>query len=56
MGWEKVEQKNDILTDLTVRMLTDAEFASLVEGLNQLDTAQLASVKQIVDTFLSMKA
>lgn len=52
MGWEKVQQKNDILSDLTIRILTDNEFASVVEGLNQLDAVQLASVKQIVETFL----
>lgn len=52
----QVQQKNSVLADLTIRMRTDEDFFSIVEGLNQLDEAQLASVKQIVDTFLSMKA
>ena len=52
MGWEQVQQKNSTLADLTIRMRTDSDFFSLVEGLNQLDTMQLASVKQIVETFL----
>ena len=55
MGWEKVQQKNSILADLTIRMRTDEEFCSIVEGLNQLDDIQLASVKQVVDAFLSKK-
>lgn len=49
------QQKNSILADLTIRMRTDDEFCSVVEGLNQLDTVQLASVKQVVEAFLSMK-
>lgn len=48
----KMQQVNSVLADLTIRMRTDSEFFSVVEGLNQLDTAQLASVKQIVETFL----
>jgi transcriptional regulator with XRE-family HTH domain len=52
LGWEQVQKKNDVLTDIVVRLRTDEEFCSVVEGLNKLDTAQLASIKQIVETFL----
>ena len=52
MGWEKVQKKNDALTDIVVRMRTDNEYFSVVEGLNKLDAVQLASIKQIVDAFL----
>ena len=55
MGWEEVQQKNSTLADITVRMRTDSEFFSLIEGINQLDPVQLASVKQVVDAFLSTK-
>jgi transcriptional regulator with XRE-family HTH domain len=56
MGWtEEIPQKNSILADLTIRMRTDSDFYSVVEGLNKLDTVQLASVKQVVDAFLSTK-
>ena len=48
----EIQQKNSVLADLTIRMRTDSDFFSVVEGLNKLDTAQLASVKQIVETFL----
>lgn len=52
MGWDKVQQKNDILSDLTVRLLTDNEFASVVENLDKLDKVQLATIKQLVETLL----
>jgi transcriptional regulator with XRE-family HTH domain len=52
MGWDKVQQKNDELTDLVIRMRTDENFFSLIKGLDKLDDNQLASVKQIVETFL----
>ena len=51
----EMQQKNSILTDLTIRMRTDDDFAELVNGISQLDPVQLASVKQVVDAFLSMK-
>ena len=51
----EMQQKNSTLADITVRMRTDNEFFSIIEGLNQLDEVQLASVKQIVSAFLSTK-
>ena len=48
----QMQQVNSVLADLTIRMRTDSDFFSVVEGLNKLDAAQLASVKQIVETFL----
>lgn len=51
----EMQKKNSTLADLTVRMRTDSEFFSIIEGLNQLDEVQLASVKQIVTAFLSTK-
>lgn len=52
MGWEEVQQKNSSLADITIRLRTDNEFLSLVEGLNELSAEQLASVKQIVSVLL----
>jgi transcriptional regulator with XRE-family HTH domain len=46
------QQKNSTLADITVRMRTDSEFFSLMEGINQLNPEQLASVKQIVSVLL----
>ena len=47
-----MQKKNDALTDIVVRLRTDDEFASIVEGISQLNPEQLASVKQIVDVLL----
>ena len=55
MGWEETQKKNDALTDIVVRLRTDDNFSSVVEGLHQLDPVQLASVKQVVEAFLSVK-
>ena len=52
MGWEEMKKKNDVATDIVVRLRTDEEFLSLIEGINQLNPEQLASVKQIVDVLL----
>lgn len=52
MNWEEVQQKNSTLADITVRMRQDNEFLSLVEGINQLNPEQIASVKQIVAVLL----
>lgn len=51
MGWEQTQKKNDALTDVVIRMRTDNEFFSIIEGLNKLSPVQLASVKQVVDAF-----
>lgn len=55
MGWEETQKKNDIQTDIVVRMRTDSDFYSIIEGINQLNPEQLASIKQVVDAFLSAK-
>ena len=49
----EMQQKNSTLADTTVRMRTDSDFASIVKGISQLSPVQLASVKQVVDAFLS---
>ena len=51
MGWEKMQQKNDTITDVIVRMRTDSEFLSVVEALNSLDAEQLQSMKQMLSAF-----
>lgn len=47
----QMQKKNDALTDIVLRMRTDNEFFSLVEGLNRLTPAQLAIIRQIADEF-----
>lgn len=51
----EMQKKNDIQTDIVVRMRADEKFSSLVSKLDRLNPEQLASVTQIVDAFLSMK-
>lgn len=52
MGWEETHKKNDTLSDIAVRMSEDDYFLSVLEGVNQLDAEQLASIKQMVDVLL----
>ena len=47
-----MQKKNDTLSDIAVRMSEDDYFLSVLEGLNQLDEEQLASIKQMVDVLL----
>lgn len=51
MGWEQVEQTNDIITDAVVRMRSDAEFFSAVEMLLALDSDKLSLVTQMISAF-----
>ena len=44
-------KNNDTMADIIVRMRTDADFLSVVELLNNLDSDQLASVKQMLKAF-----
>lgn len=48
----EMQKKNDIQTDIVVRMRTDSDFYSVIKGINQLNPEQLASIKQVVDAFL----
>lgn len=52
MGWEKVQQKNDTLADVIMRLRTDSEFFSLVETLNELDEEKIRGVKQMLNALL----
>ncbi len=51
MGWEEMQKKNNA-TAIIVRLESDDEFFSLVEGINKLNPEQLASVNQIVGVLL----
>ena len=55
MERSEMQKKNDALTDIVVRLRTDEEFAIFCEKAGKLSPEQFASVKQLVDTFLSMK-
>lgn len=55
MGWEEVQKKNNVTTDIVIRLRSDENFLSLIEGLNKLNNEQLESVTQVVNAFLSTK-
>lgn len=44
MGWEEVQQKNETLAGLVVRMRTDSEFFEAVKKINALDPEKLSSL------------
>ena len=50
-----IQKKNDALTDIVVKLRTDDELLSLVDNITHLSPEHLASVKQVVNAFLSMK-
>lgn len=49
MGWEQIQQKNDIISDVVIRMQTDEEFAAAVESLYKLDKKKLSSILTLLD-------
>ena len=48
----QMQEKNDTLTDVIIRMRTDSDFLSVVETLNNLDKEQLRGVKQMLSAFM----
>lgn len=51
MGWdEETEKKNDILSDIILKMRTDTTFASVVESLYKLDKDKLETINQMLNT------
>ena len=52
MGWEQVQKKNDALTDIVLKLRNDDELLSIIEGIDQLNPEQKATVKQIVNVML----
>jgi repressor LexA len=52
MDWDKIEQKNDDISDIVVKLRTDEEFLELVKTLNSLDEEKIKGVKQMLSAFL----
>lgn len=44
MGWEEVQQKNDTLADVIVRLRTDKAFFNAVSALYELEESKLESL------------
>lgn len=51
MGWEEVEKKNDILSDIILKMTEDDELLSMVETLSKLGFEQRQAVKAVLNAF-----
>jgi transcriptional regulator with XRE-family HTH domain len=51
MGWESVEKKNDILSDIILKMNEDDKFLSIVEKLSKLDFEKLEAVESVLNAF-----
>lgn len=49
---KRMQEKNDILTDIVIRMRTDPDFLFLVQKLNNLDGDQIRGVSQMLSTFI----
>jgi len=49
---KEMQKNNDTLSDIVVRLRTDADFLSLVETLNNLDQDKILGVKQLLTAFL----
>ncbi len=44
MDWEEVQKKNDTLSDIVVRLRSDAVFSEAVESLYKMDSDKLSSL------------
>ena len=49
MDWEEVRKKNDVLSDIVIRLQTDDVFLSAVESLYKLDQKKLSSILNLLD-------
>jgi transcriptional regulator with XRE-family HTH domain len=51
MGWENVQKKNDVLSDIVLKLNEDMELLSIVEALSKLDFEKRAAVKSVLNAF-----
>lgn len=51
MDWEETQKKNDVLSDIVLKMNEDAELLSMVEALSELGFEQREAVKSVLYAF-----
>ena len=51
MGWEEVKKKNNVLSDIILKMNEDAELLSMMETLSKLDFEKREAVKSVLNAF-----
>ena len=49
---KKMQEENNTLADIVVRLRTDSDFMSVVEDLHSLDEAKFAAVRQMLSAFM----
>ena len=49
---KKMQEENNTLSDIVVRLRMDSEFMSVVEDLHSLDKTKFAAVRQMLSAFL----
>lgn len=52
---EEMHKKNDTLSDIIIKLRMNEDYLSLVEGIGKLNPEQFASIRQIVEVYLSQK-
>lgn len=55
MGWEKIQniqKNNDVVSDIIVRLRSDADFLSVVMDINSLDKERFNGMKQMLSAFM----
>ena len=51
MGWENVQKKNDVLSDIVLKMNEDMELLEMMEALSKLGFEQRQAVKTVLNAF-----
>ena len=51
MGWEKVQKKNDVLTDIILKAKEDEELLLMMEALSKLGFEKREAVKSVLNAF-----
>lgn len=51
MGWEEVKKKNNVLSDIILKMNEDAELLQMMETLSNLDFEKREAVKTVLNAF-----
>lgn len=51
----EMHKKNDTLSDVIIKLRMNEDYLSLVEGIGKLNPEQFASIRQIVEVYLSQK-
>lgn len=52
MGWENIQKNNDVVSDIIVRLRTDADFLSVIVDINSLDKERFNGMKQMLSAFM----